>query len=48
SVDSRVLRLLIVGAANWSTAWYRLGGPASVDEIADVAARMALGEIGGR
>jgi AcrR family transcriptional regulator len=45
SIDSRVLRLLIVGAANWSTAWYRAEGDASVDEIAELAARLATGRI---
>lgn len=45
SIDSRVLRLLIVGAANWSTAWYRPGGEASVDDIADLAARIATGRL---
>ena len=45
SVDTRVLRLLIVGAANWSTAWYNPDGDSSVDEIAEVAARLATGTI---
>jgi AcrR family transcriptional regulator len=45
SVDTRVLRLLIVGAANWSTAWYNPDGEASVDEIAQLAARLATGDI---
>lgn len=45
TVDPRVLRLLVAGAANWSTAWYRPDGPASVDEIADLAARLATGRI---
>jgi AcrR family transcriptional regulator len=45
SVDSTVLRLLIVGAANWSTAWYQPDGNASVDEIAELAARLATGRI---
>jgi AcrR family transcriptional regulator len=45
SVDTRLLRLLIVGAANWSTAWYNPDGPSSVDEIAELAARLATGNI---
>jgi TetR/AcrR family transcriptional regulator, cholesterol catabolism regulator len=45
SIDSRVLRLLIAGAANWSTAWYDPDGEASVDEIAELAARLATGRI---
>lgn len=45
SIDSRVLRLLIVGAANWSTAWYDPDGKASVDAIAELAARLSIGQI---
>jgi AcrR family transcriptional regulator len=45
AIDARVLRLLIVGAANWSTAWYRPDGEASVDDIADLAARLATGRL---
>ena len=45
AIDSRVLRLLIAGAANWSTAWYDSGGEASVDDIADLAARLATGQL---
>ncbi|MCW2854230.1 MAG: TetR/AcrR family transcriptional regulator [Nocardioides sp.] len=40
--DGRVLRLLIMGAANWSTAWYNPKGSASVDEIAETLVRMAV------
>jgi TetR/AcrR family transcriptional regulator, cholesterol catabolism regulator len=45
SIDSRVLRLLIAGAANWSTAWHNPEGAASVDVIADLAARLSTGRI---
>jgi AcrR family transcriptional regulator len=45
SIDSRVLRLLIAGAANWCTAWYQPGGEASVEDIADLAARLATGRL---
>jgi AcrR family transcriptional regulator len=45
SIDSRVLRLLIAGALNWSTAWYDPDGEASVDVIAELAARLATGRI---
>jgi AcrR family transcriptional regulator len=45
TIDSRVLRLLIVGAANWSTAWYDPKGEATVDAIAELAARLATGRI---
>jgi AcrR family transcriptional regulator len=42
--DVRVLRLLVVGAANWSTAWYRPDGHASVDEIAQLLVKMTMSE----
>jgi AcrR family transcriptional regulator len=45
SIDSRVLRLLIAGAANWSTAWYSPQGDASVEVIAELAGRLATGRI---
>jgi TetR/AcrR family transcriptional regulator, cholesterol catabolism regulator len=47
TADVRLVRLLVAGAANWSTAWYRPTGPASVDEIADTLVQMTLGELGG-
>jgi AcrR family transcriptional regulator len=43
--DPRVLRLLIMGAANWSTAWYNPKGSASVDEIAETLVRMAVTDV---
>jgi AcrR family transcriptional regulator len=45
AIDPRVLRLLIAGAANWSTAWYDPKGQASVDDIADLAARLATSQL---
>jgi AcrR family transcriptional regulator len=45
--DSRVLRLLMVGAANWTSAWYDPTGPASVDQIAELLVQMTLGELAG-
>ena len=42
--DSRVLRLLIVGAANWTTAWYDPSGSATVEDIAAALVTLALGE----
>jgi len=45
--NSRVLRLLMVGAANWTTAWYNHNGSASVEEIAELLAQMVLGELAG-
>jgi AcrR family transcriptional regulator len=46
SIDSRVLRLLIAGAANWSTEWYNPQGDASVEVIAELAGRLSTGRIG--
>ena len=45
--DSRVLRLLMVGAANWTSAWYDPAGSASVEQIAETLVQMALGELAG-
>ena len=44
-IDSRVLRLLIAGAANWCTAWYNPDGDASVEVIAELAARLSTGRV---
>ena len=40
--DAQLVRLLILGAVNWSGRWYRPGGRLSVDEMADGAARLFL------
>src|SRR6185503_8839141 len=40
--DAQLVRLLILGAVNWSGRWYRRGGRLSVDEMADGAARLFL------
>ncbi len=45
--DIRLMRLLVAGAANWSTAWYNSDGRASVDDIANTLVRMTLGELAG-
>jgi AcrR family transcriptional regulator len=45
--DSRVLRLLMVGAANWTSAWYDPTGSASVEQIAELLVQMTLGELAG-
>ncbi|SEE82608.1 DNA-binding transcriptional regulator, AcrR family [Rhodococcus jostii] len=44
-IDARVLRLLIIGAANWSTAWYQPTGAESADGIAELLVRMAFGDM---
>jgi hypothetical protein len=40
--DARLIRLLIIGAVNWTGAWYRQGGRLSLDEVAEGAARLFL------
>ncbi len=40
--DTRLARLLVLGAVNWSAQWYRANGRASLDRIAEEAARLFL------
>jgi hypothetical protein len=40
--DTRLARLLIFGAINWSGQWYRRGARLSLDEIAAGTARLFL------
>jgi TetR/AcrR family transcriptional regulator, cholesterol catabolism regulator len=40
--DAQLVRLLILGAVNWTGTWYRAGGRLSLDAIADGAARLFL------
>ena len=40
--DAQLVRLLILGAVNWTGTWYRAGGRLSLDEIAEGAARLFL------
>jgi AcrR family transcriptional regulator len=40
--DAQLVRLLVLGAVNWTGRWYRRGGRLSLDEIADGAARLFL------
>ena len=42
--DSRVVRLLLLGALNWTVQWYRPDGPDSIDQIARRLAGFMLGE----
>ena len=41
--DAQLMRLLILGAVNWTGTWYRAGGRLSLDDVADGAARLFLG-----
>ena len=40
--DAQLVRLLILGAVNWTGTWYRAGGRLSLDEVAQGAARLFL------
>ena len=40
--DAQLVRLLILGAVNWTGTWYRTGGRLSLDEIAEGAAKLFL------
>src|SRR5438105_1548918 len=40
--DAQLMRLLILGAVNWTGTWYRTGGRLSLDDIAEGAARLFL------
>jgi len=40
--DAQLVRLLILGAVNWTGTWYRSGGRLSLDEVAEGAARLFL------
>jgi AcrR family transcriptional regulator len=40
--DAQLVRLLVLGAVNWTGRWFRDGGRLSLDEIADGAARLFL------
>ena len=40
--DARLVRLLILGAVNWTGTWHRADGRLSLDEIAEGAARLFL------
>ena len=40
--DAQLMRLLILGAVNWTGTWYRTGGRLSLDEVAEGCARLFL------
>ena len=42
AVDRHALRMLLIGAANWTPEWYRRDGSSSVDEIGDMLIRLLL------
>ncbi|MDO8347374.1 MAG: TetR/AcrR family transcriptional regulator [Rugosibacter sp.] len=42
--DSKAARLFLLGAMNWTTLWYRTGGPLSVERLARKLANFVLRE----
>lgn len=44
--DSKVARLLLFGALNWTVQWYRPDGSRSIDQIAQQLAGMLIGAAG--
>jgi TetR/AcrR family transcriptional regulator, cholesterol catabolism regulator len=42
TVDRSALRMLIIGAANWTPEWYRPDGDSSANEIADLLVRLVF------
>lgn len=45
-VDRSALRMLIIGAANYTPEWYRRDGSSSVEEIADLLVRLVFRGVG--
>ncbi|MFV0260211.1 MAG: TetR/AcrR family transcriptional regulator [Acidimicrobiales bacterium] len=46
SVDLSAVRMLVVGAANWSAEWFDPEGRSSVDDVADLLCRMIFDGLG--
>jgi AcrR family transcriptional regulator len=47
-VDRSALRMLVLGAANWASEWYRRDGTSSVEEIAELLIRLLRRGVGTR
>ncbi|MBV8139613.1 MAG: hypothetical protein JO121_28870 [Deltaproteobacteria bacterium] len=45
-LNRSALRMLIIGAANYTPEWYHRGGPLSVDQIADLLIRLIVRGVG--
>jgi hypothetical protein len=45
-VDRSALRMLIIGATNWTPEWYRRDGSSSVDEVGDLLIRLIRHGVG--
>lgn len=46
SVDSSIVRMLLLGAANWTAEWYHPDGPAAAAEIGEQLCRMVFDGFG--
>ena len=46
-IDRSALRMLIIGAANYTPEWYRRGGTMNVDQICDLLVRLFVRGAGG-
>ena len=46
TVDRSALRMLIIGAANWTPEWYRPDGHSNADEIAELLVRLMFRGVG--
>ncbi|MFV0526671.1 MAG: TetR/AcrR family transcriptional regulator [Acidimicrobiales bacterium] len=46
SVDLSAVRMLVVGAANWSAEWFDPDGSASAEDVAGLLCRMVFGGLG--
>ena len=45
-VDRSALRMLIIGATNWTPEWYRRDGSSSADEVGDLLIRLIRRGVG--
>ena len=46
NVNRSALRMLIIGAANYTPKWYHRSGPLSVDQISDLLIRLMVRGVG--
>lgn len=44
-VDAQIAAFSIIGMANWTSRWYRVGGRLSATEVADAIADLALSSV---
>jgi AcrR family transcriptional regulator len=48
AVDRHALRMLIIGAANWASEWFRSDGSLDADEVGDILIRLLVRGAGVR